>query len=226
MSDLSEVWRKTFATWPSNFRRKGVVVPVYGEAIPFSDFVMNESLLILERPTPDNTGARRVALPFGRIHNLKYTEPLKTEQYLKAGFVTEMAETLPEKPTPPVHPPQPEAPKAVARSPELPPPAAPQPSPQPPAFQQAAPQQVMAQPQPVAPQPVMQPVPVAVAPQQLLPAAAQPYQQQAVPQPIAAPAIPQQPTPEQIQAAMIQRQQMQHQQMQVQPTAAPTPAQD
>ena len=91
MSEMSDIWRKAFATWPANFRRKGVVIPDGGEAIPFCDFVLNDSVVVLERPTPDNAGARRVAIPFHRIHNLKYTEPLKTDQFLKAGFVKEMS---------------------------------------------------------------------------------------------------------------------------------------
>ena len=90
MSEMSDIWRKAFATWPPTFRRKGVVIPDGSEAIPFCDFVMTDSLVVLERATPDNSGARRVAIPFGRIHNLKYTEPLDTEDFLKVGFVKQM----------------------------------------------------------------------------------------------------------------------------------------
>ena len=50
MSEMSEVWRKAFGTWPAHFRRKGVVIPAVGEPIPFCDFVMTESILVLERP--------------------------------------------------------------------------------------------------------------------------------------------------------------------------------
>lgn len=82
----AEIWREIFATWPTDFRRKGVLIPSYGEAIPFSDFVMNGDLLIVERPTPDQVGARRVAIPLMFIEGLKYTEPLRTEQFLNAGF--------------------------------------------------------------------------------------------------------------------------------------------
>lgn len=104
MSEMSEVWRKAFATWPTTFRRKGVVVPADGEPVPFCDFVMSETILVLERPTPDTSGARRVAVPFDRIQNLKYTEPLKTEQFLKAGFVKEMPAELPHRPSPVANP--------------------------------------------------------------------------------------------------------------------------
>lgn len=82
----AEIWREIFAKWPTEFRRKGVLIPSFGEAIPFSDFVMNGDLLIVERPTPDQVGARRVAVPLMFIEGLKYTEPLRTEQFLSAGF--------------------------------------------------------------------------------------------------------------------------------------------
>ena len=78
-NSLADLWRETFNNWPAAFRRKGVLQPVSGEAVPFSDFVMTPTVIVLERPTPDNVGARRVAIPFERIDSLKYTEPLKTE---------------------------------------------------------------------------------------------------------------------------------------------------
>ena len=82
----AEIWRSVFARWPESFRRKGVLVPSFGEPIPFSDFVMDSDLLIIERPTPDSVGARRVAIPLSFIEGLKYTEPLKTQQFLEAGY--------------------------------------------------------------------------------------------------------------------------------------------
>ena len=127
MSEISEIWRDAFATWPTNFRRKGVVVPVGSEAIPFCDFVMTESMVVLERATPDNAGARRVAIPFDRIHNLKYTEPLKTDQFLKAGFVKAMPKgASPEKPV--QQPSSAVSPKSEAPQPTAPQPTAPQPT--------------------------------------------------------------------------------------------------
>lgn len=89
MSDLSlaAVWHNTFKNWPAHFKRKGVVAPIGGgESIPFVDFVMTDNVVVLERATPDNSGARRVAIPFSVIETLKYTEPLKTEQFLEAGY--------------------------------------------------------------------------------------------------------------------------------------------
>jgi len=83
---VSNVWQDLFANWPPGFRRKGAVIPAYGEQIPFMDFVIGDGAVILERPTPDAGGGRRVAVPFARIEAVKYTEPIKTEELLEAGF--------------------------------------------------------------------------------------------------------------------------------------------
>lgn len=82
----AEVWRNVFANWPQGFRRKGVLIPSYGENIAFIDFVITDDVVVLERATPDGVGARRVMIPFGDIDAFKYTEPLKSEQFLEAGF--------------------------------------------------------------------------------------------------------------------------------------------
>ena len=83
---VTHVWQDLFANWPPSFRRKGVVIPAYDEQIPFTDFVIGDGVVSLERPTPDGVGARRVAIPFAQIEAVKYTEPLKTQQFLEAGF--------------------------------------------------------------------------------------------------------------------------------------------
>ena len=90
-NSIANVWRDLFATWPAAFRRKGVVIPTFDEAIPFSDFVINGDVVVLERATPDSVGARRIAIPFALILSVKYTEPLNTEQFLENGFVTSVS---------------------------------------------------------------------------------------------------------------------------------------
>jgi hypothetical protein len=86
-NSTAAVWRETFANWPPQFRRKGVVIPSFGEPTAFVDFVMTKDIIVLERATPDGAGGRRIAIPFSMIGALKYIEPLKTEQFLNAGFV-------------------------------------------------------------------------------------------------------------------------------------------
>jgi hypothetical protein len=83
---VAQVWRDLFHNWPRGFARKGVVISSSQEQVPFVDFVANDEVLILERPTPDAVGGRRVALPFARMELLKFTEPLKTQELLAVGF--------------------------------------------------------------------------------------------------------------------------------------------
>lgn len=82
----AESWRNVFANWPQGFKRKGVLQPAFDENIAFVDFVISDEMLVLERATPDNVGARRVMVPFVDIAALKFVEPLKTEQFLEAGY--------------------------------------------------------------------------------------------------------------------------------------------
>gem|GEM_PF-344804 len=216
---VPSIWRETFAHWPAKFRRKGVIEPFQGDPIPFVDFVMNDDVLILERATPDNSGARRVVMPFHNIGLLKYTEPLKTEAFLLAGYV-KGGETPPPKPKTkkvPIKPvtagePNPPEKKPAAEPPPTPvnpdaiplpaPAAAPQamPSPtgapqQPVPGQQPAPQFAQGHPQP----PQQQPVPGAI-PQ----SAPQPVHPAAVPQAQPAAPYPQQP-PQAVPQAMPQQ---------------------
>lgn len=86
-NSIANVWRELFAKWPSGFKRKGVAIATFGEAVQFCDFVLNGDVVVLERPTPDTVGARRVVLPFALIEAVKYIEPLKTQQFLENGFV-------------------------------------------------------------------------------------------------------------------------------------------
>ena len=86
MGEVTKVWRDFFASWPAEMGRRGVVIPAYDEQIPFVDFLIGQDVVILERPTPDAVGGRRVVLPFARIEGVKYTEPLKTQQLLAAGY--------------------------------------------------------------------------------------------------------------------------------------------
>ncbi len=98
---VAEIWREFFLNWPTSFSRRGVAIAAFNEQIPFSDFLIGGDILILERPTPDATGGRRVALPFARIDAVKYTDPLRTEQLIEAGFQSARSQpATPKKKTP------------------------------------------------------------------------------------------------------------------------------
>jgi len=49
--------------------------------------VLNKDMVVVERLTRITVEARGFAIPFRHVEPKKYTEPLKTEQFLNNGFV-------------------------------------------------------------------------------------------------------------------------------------------
>ncbi len=72
--------------WPQDLKRKGVVIASYDEQIPFDDSLLDDEILIVQRPAPDAVSGRRVAVPFATIQAVKFTEPVKTEVFSAAGY--------------------------------------------------------------------------------------------------------------------------------------------
>lgn len=64
--DSGAAWREWFLKWPKEMPRKGVLVTDFGEQIPFDGFMTTDTLLVVERRTPDTIGARKVILPYAR----------------------------------------------------------------------------------------------------------------------------------------------------------------
>jgi hypothetical protein len=61
-------------------------VTTVNEAIPFSGFLVSDSLLLLERQMPDTVGARKVLMPFGSILMLKICDVVSAKTFNHAGF--------------------------------------------------------------------------------------------------------------------------------------------
>ncbi len=85
--DGFEQWKSWFREWPEKFPRQGVVATVLGDQIPFSGFLAGETMLLLQRKTPDSLGSRQVLLPYQRIDSLKITEVVEGKVFEKIGFV-------------------------------------------------------------------------------------------------------------------------------------------
>lgn len=83
--------QKLFAEWPVSIPRTGVVVTSFGEAIPFREFMINGDLLLLERPTPDIVGARRVIMEFHQIAAVKILDAIELARFTAFGFRGPMA---------------------------------------------------------------------------------------------------------------------------------------
>ena len=84
--DRATVWKNLFTDWPETLPRKGVVVTVGNEAIPYHEFLVHSDVVLLQRRAPDTMGAREVIVPFGEISVVKMTEVVRPATYREAGF--------------------------------------------------------------------------------------------------------------------------------------------
>jgi len=79
-------WKGFFCTWPAEIARQGLLVTSFGEQVPFSGFMTGETFLLIERKTPDPSGARAIVLPYDEVVALKITDVLKPKAYRSFGF--------------------------------------------------------------------------------------------------------------------------------------------
>lgn len=79
-------WKKLFANWPSDMPRRGVLLTTLGEQVPFDGFLLSEEFLLIERPTPDTSGARAMILPFDYVGGVKLTDVLKPKALQSLGL--------------------------------------------------------------------------------------------------------------------------------------------
>ncbi len=93
MDVSSRGWRRFFCDWAPGLPRRGILVTLFGEQIPFSGFLTSETLLLVERQTPDAMGARTVLLEYEQVTALKITEVVKPQTFTSMGFEG----TLPKK---------------------------------------------------------------------------------------------------------------------------------
>ncbi|HIE97882.1 MAG: hypothetical protein ABGZ23_18440 [Fuerstiella sp.] len=78
--------QKLFAEWPVSIPRKGIVITAHGETIQFVEFMITGELLLLERQTPDVSGARRVILDFDNIATTKILDAIEMSRFTAFGF--------------------------------------------------------------------------------------------------------------------------------------------
>jgi len=80
-----ESWRTLFENWPDAIPRQGIVMTPQ-EGIPFINYLISGSLVILERDKPDTLGARKVIIPYDNIVGLKLPSPLELVKFQVMGF--------------------------------------------------------------------------------------------------------------------------------------------
>ena len=93
--EAAQNWESFFNDWPTALPRKGVLQTQLNETIPFKEFWLKESMLLVERVTPDAMGARFVLLDFHAVNLVKFTNPLNATEIAEAGFLTEAPKRQP-----------------------------------------------------------------------------------------------------------------------------------
>jgi hypothetical protein len=84
--DADSTWKKCFCNWPAELPKRGVLVTSYDEQIPFDGFLTSEHLLLVERRTPDTSGARQILIGYQSIVAVKITDVVKVKAFLAMGF--------------------------------------------------------------------------------------------------------------------------------------------
>lgn len=82
----TESWRTLFENWPESIPREGLLVTTFGENIPFTNFLISGSILLLERDRPDTAGARKVMIAYAAISAVKLTGTQELARFQVMGF--------------------------------------------------------------------------------------------------------------------------------------------
>ncbi|HVX13976.1 MAG TPA: hypothetical protein VHC22_22520 [Pirellulales bacterium] len=79
-------WQHYFQNWPKEVPQRGIVVTSFEDQIPFDGFLTTNTMVLLERKTPDNAGARKVLLAYENIVAVKFTDVLRNKAFESGGF--------------------------------------------------------------------------------------------------------------------------------------------
>ncbi|HEY1602997.1 MAG TPA: hypothetical protein VGG64_25560 [Pirellulales bacterium] len=88
--DADNVWRDFFHKWPKDLPHRGVLVTNFNEQIPFDGFMTTETMLLVERRTPDTIGARKLIMPYGNVVAIKLTDVVKAKAFAASGFAGDL----------------------------------------------------------------------------------------------------------------------------------------
>ncbi|MCA9056948.1 MAG: hypothetical protein KDA85_00555 [Planctomycetaceae bacterium] len=78
--------RRIFAEWPASIPRTGLVISSFGETIPFNNYMLIGDLILLERKTPDASGARRVIMKIEGVQAIKILDAIEMARFTAMGF--------------------------------------------------------------------------------------------------------------------------------------------
>ena len=86
-------WKATFNNWPAGIPRRGIVLSILNESMPFKGFLAKEDTLLLERSNPDSLGARFILIGFESINSIRFIDPIKESILTTAGFLGKLSQT-------------------------------------------------------------------------------------------------------------------------------------
>ncbi|MBI1248058.1 hypothetical protein GC197_09480 [bacterium] len=86
MDSEQNIWLQLLKRWPKGMPQKGVIMTELNESIPFVGFVYDESMMVVQRQTPDAIGARQAIIPFSSISYIKITAIVLPKIFNEFGF--------------------------------------------------------------------------------------------------------------------------------------------
>jgi len=84
--ETAEIWRSLFENWPETIPREGMLVTNFRETVEFKGFLVSGGIVLLDRPTPDSSGARKVLIAYDAISAVKITSPIELARFQVMGF--------------------------------------------------------------------------------------------------------------------------------------------
>ncbi len=75
-----------FENWPNSVPRRGLLITMFGESIPFVSYMMAGGILLLERDRPDSMNARKVMIAYDAIAAVKITDVVEMANFVALGF--------------------------------------------------------------------------------------------------------------------------------------------
>ncbi|HWB08594.1 MAG TPA: hypothetical protein VG826_05195 [Pirellulales bacterium] len=79
-------WQHYFQNWPQEVPQRGIIVTRLNDQVPFDGFLTSDTMLLLQRKTPDNVGARKVLLAYEEIAAVKFVDVVRAKAFETIGF--------------------------------------------------------------------------------------------------------------------------------------------
>ena len=82
----TNTWKSFLSEWPAEFPRRGVILSVLNEIIPFNNFWIQDEIVLIERKNPDTSGSRYIMITFDRIDSVRLIDPISESVIATTGF--------------------------------------------------------------------------------------------------------------------------------------------